>query len=901
MTNDTERISDSVLFPDTNEQFRSRYTALQQKHIDLKNRIDLEFGRFARMNNFYRKALTVYELEAVPSLVAEAIVDIFELQFGVMALVDEKGHLDPEPQVFGSQMSIPTLLPLLEDIRRKSAIQVGGRPFLLSAQFLERTIPDAEIGTAACALVVGPDSNIRALLLGGCTKHSLSFYETPTREVLELFGIFAQQVGSLIASQHNLVEIRKKDKLLVAHDIQQRAQADKQRKSDFLTSAALHSAIASGDILNLATLITSEVAKELLAYRASVWFFQDNGSALLNLDMYNLDLDSHSSGRLIFEKDYPQEFKSLHESKCIINDDTYKDHTLSSNIKHYLVKRHIGALLTTTITVGGQTLGLLRIEHKGSSRLWTTEEIEFACALADQLALTATIDRRNQAEQEANIALYAAQKANKAKSEFLANMSHELRTPLNAILGLTEGLLEHTRGPVSEPQRNALSIVYQSGSHLLALINDILDLARIEANHVSLNIEQVLLSEVCESAINLVRQQALDKKLTLTIDLETPLLTINADFRRLKQILVNLISNAIKFTPAEGSIIVKQTVNPTTALVELSITDTGIGISSEDSSRLFEPFVQLDSGLARHHEGTGLGLSLVKHLVTLHNGTIALHSKPGKGSTFTVSLPNNNTSRPVPSSDVAPYSPIKVKPVLLVGSSELLSCDLSAAIQSSGYQVTVHEKGEGAIDAIRSLQPAMVLLDLDLPDYTGWEVLSAIKTASNTRSTPVIVIGDSTSLHRVLNAGGAGLVQKPLIKDSLIDLIHKINLPFTSNSYTVLLAEDNEWNVTATKEYLESQAFTVIVARDGIEAIEKAANYSPDVILMDIQMPRMDGLEAIRRLRALPAFANTPIVALTALAMEGDKDRILSAGATSYISKPIKMRELVDIIKKTLG
>jgi PAS domain S-box-containing protein len=417
------------------------------------------------------------------------------------------------------------------------------------------------------------------------------------------------------------------------------------------------------------------------------------------------------------------------------------------------------------------------------------------------------ITARKAAEAELRRTNAELERATRLKDEFLANMSHELRTPLNAILGMTEGLQEKIFGPLTERQQRSLATIERSSSHLLSLINDILDLSKIEAGQVELDFEAIGVGPLCSTSIAFVKQQAHKKRQQITTLIPNGLPDLYGDDRRLRQVLINLLTNAVKFTPKAGQITLAASyialtpdaaspwafthpqANPgdTLGLLSISITDTGIGISPADAQRLFQPFVQVNTALNRQYEGTGLGLSLVKRIVEMHGGEVTLTSDVGVGSCFTVQLPIiaiPNTATP----------------------------------------------------------PARF-------------------TVSNTAPPPV------------------DPAKAPLI----------------------LLAEDNEANISTTSSYLEAKGYRLIIARDGLEATNLATTDQPDLILMDIQMPQIDGLEAIRQIRQNPALATVPIVALTALAMPADQERCLAAGANHYLSKPIRLKQLSQLITTLLA
>jgi PAS domain S-box-containing protein len=459
------------------------------------------------------------------------------------------------------------------------------------------------------------------------------------------------------------------------------------------------------------------------------------------------------------------------------------------------------------LIVKGKVLGVLELYSRSfieSDSDW----LDFFRTLAGQAAIA--IDnaqlfkdlQRSNVELELRVAERTAElnltnaeleHANRAKDEFLANMSHELRTPLNSILGLSETLLEQIRGPLNERQKQALQVIASSGTHLLSLINDILDVSKIEAGKLDIHPESVAIQELCQSSLNFVKELALKKSIILELRADPSISTVLADPQRLKQILVNLLSNAVKFTPERGQVMLEVSTNAERDQIRFAVTDTGIGIAAEDLKKLFRPFVQLDSSPVRQHQGTGLGLTIVFELTELHGGSVQVESDgvPGKGSRFTVILPWNQTTQQGIDKEMTP----------------------------------MEESTRGA--------------------------------------------------------------QEPS-EDS-------------ARRARILLAEDHEANQMMLSEYLQDQGFDVIRAGNGLEALAKAAETLPDLLLMDIQMPELDGLEAIRRLRAIPRFASTPIIALTALAMPGDRERCLEAGATEYMSKPFSLKNLLHTINEILG
>lgn len=396
----------------------------------------------------------------------------------------------------------------------------------------------------------------------------------------------------------------------------------------------------------------------------------------------------------------------------------------------------------------------------------------------------------------------------RAKDQFLAAMSHELRTPLNAVIGLSEILQEDADDLPAEQRRQYLHTIHESGQHLLALINDILDIARARTGEFQLNFSAVKVDPLCQASLRLIRQALRQKHLHLSTSIDTAVDVVRADERRLKQILVNLLSNAVKFTPSGGEIGLE--VSAENHNVRFVVWDTGIGIAGDVMEHIFKPFVQIDNRLAREYDGSGLGLSLVYHMVELHGGSVAVESTPGQGSRFTVRLPD------------------------------------SVAV---GDDTTIPVTGT----------------DKESTDK---------KSAGAMRET-------------MAPAGGS------------MPLTLKSDVP--AEGGMILLAEDNASNIVTLSAYLQTGGYRLVVARDGSEAIQRARELNPDLILMDIQMPGMNGLEAIRRLRHDNALATIPIIALTALAMPEDRQRCMEAGVSEYLSKPVSRKQLLEAIGKCLS
>jgi len=533
-------------------------------------------------------------------------------------------------------------------------------------------------------------------------------------------------------------------------------------------------------------------------------------------------------------------------------------------------------------------------------------------------ALVYDITERKQAEKqlrESNerISLANAElaRATRLKDEFLASMSHELRTPLNAILGLAEALQEEVYGSLTPKQRKSLATIEQSGKHLLELINDILDLSKIESGKMSLSVSLVSVDSLCESSLTFIKQQAQQKNIRLDYHIAPGLSEIEVDERRIRQVLVNLLSNAVKFTPDGGKVSLQVTTDPDGEQLQLSVTDTGIGIAPENLDKLFKPFVQLDSSLSRRYAGTGLGLALVRRIVELQGGSIALESEVGKGSCFTVMLPWKHPSRIGERLKQSKLMVGELPPIhkaLVVEDSDASANHIARYLGELSITVLIHPQGEGTIDAVQTFKPDVIILDILLPHISGWEVLVQLKANPATQSIPVVVVSVVDDPTQALELGASDYLLKPISRPQLQSVLSQLfaTPPETTPPVVeeklplILLAEDNEANIVTLTDYLHSKGFRVVLARNGIEAVQQAQQYTPDLILMDIQMPEMDGLESTRQIRADSDLSRMPIIAVTALAMPGDREKCLAAGATEYMAKPIRLKKLVTLIEQYL-
>ncbi len=678
-------------------------------------------------------------------------------------------------------------------------------------------------------------------LLGIVTQSNLLQALNPV-ELYKLAAVLEEKVLQLEAEKITLLENRtvQLEQEVAVRSIALKTKAE-QEKLVMAIAIQIRSSLSLQTILD--TTVT-EVRKLLGCDRVNIWRFEADWQSIVVAESTDspVSLVGEKINDICFQEKCVEIYR---QGRIRVTSDIYTM-PISDCHRQMLIHLHTRAKVLVPLLCGDELWGLLNVTESQYPRDWQPEEVQWLESLSVQLAialqqatthqklyelnqnlerrveertmelqalalqqlslseqLQTELTERQRAEtqlQETNTQLALSNeaiiRATRLKDEFLANMSHELRTPLNAILGMTEGLQEEVFGLVNERQIKALKIVERSSNHLLELINDILDVAKIESGQIELHYSSISIGYLCQSSLAFIKQQALKKNIQLDFKLPPHLPDVLVDERRIRQVLINLLNNAVKFTSEGGRITLEVTQvvsNPGEYYLQIAVIDTGIGISPENIQKLFQPFIQIDSALNRHYTGTGLGLILVKRIVELHSGIVGLTSEFGVGSCFTIQLP---------------YTPnVSCLPTIMADDQNTMICE--------------------------------------------WKSLATSNQAPK-------------------------------------------------KAPRILLAEDNDVNISTLSSYLEAKGYEILVAKNGQEAVNLAQTKQPNLILMDIQMPGMDGLEAIKQIRLDPSLVDIPIIALTALAMKGDRHRCLEAGANDYLTKPIKLKQLTTIIQEKL-
>jgi signal transduction histidine kinase/CheY-like chemotaxis protein len=515
--------------------------------------------------------------------------------------------------------------------------------------------------------------------------------------------------------------------------------------------------------------------------------------------------------------------------------------------------------------------------------------------------LAANLNRMNDELGELYRKLEAA---SRAKSDFLANMSHELRTPLNAIIGFSEVLLERMFGPLNSKQAEYLGDIVTSGRHLLLLINDTLDLSKIEAGKMELELATFALPAVLEDGVTMVRERATRHGIKCSVDAGPGLDEVEADERKVKQIVFNLLSNAVKFTPDRGRVDVR--AHRVGDQAEVAVTDTGVGIDPADQGRIFQEFQQ-----AGQQEGSGLGLALARSLVALHGGRLWVESEPGSGSAFTFTLPVRQT----PVAETAAPEPVLAKaetaregraseaapPTVLLIEDDPRSVELlTLYLEGDGFDVVPCEDGLAGMEAARRLRPDAIVLDIMLPNLSGWDFLSLAKVDETTAHIPVVIVSMLDERGKGLALGAAAYLVKPVSRDDLLATLHPlIESRVGDGSCKVLTIDDDPVAIKLIETVLAEEGFTVVGALSGPEGVQVAQTERPNLIILDLLMPGTDGFEVLERLRGDPSTAEIPIVILTAKTIAPEERERLAANVAHLAAKAsFSPTEFVELVRR---
>jgi signal transduction histidine kinase/CheY-like chemotaxis protein len=508
-----------------------------------------------------------------------------------------------------------------------------------------------------------------------------------------------------------------------------------------------------------------------------------------------------------------------------------------------------------------------------------------------QYELEQRVEARTSQLAEANRRLQTqnqeVERATKLKSQFLASMSHELRTPLNAIIGFSDLMAEKTAGPLTDKQARFIGHVRDGARHLLQLINDVLDLSKIEAGQLEFRCEDFGINEALPEVLSTIRPLAMNKNITVEEKLQTNL-PVFADRVRFKQILYNLVSNAVKFTPKNGRIEID--CQQSGDFVSISVTDTGIGIKPEDQKIVFDEFRQVE-GATGTQEGTGLGLAITKRLVQQQGGQISLESEFGKGSRLTFTLPSGQKApQPGVEADEVPAEERVVdgsrhKPLILVVDNEPPARELLASYLDQDYRVVMAESGTEALQKANELHPDAITLDVLMAKGSGFETLVALRKAPQTANIPIIILSIIDQKHVGFALGATDYLVKPIRRPELLQTIRKHVAPNTKDDSSILLVDDDAKTLELLEESLRGAGYETQSAHSGVHALDVLASNTVSAVLLDLLMPGMDGFQVIQHIRQQSNLKTLPIFVMTAKHLTSNELELLGRETQALFQK----------------
>jgi signal transduction histidine kinase/CheY-like chemotaxis protein len=588
------------------------------------------------------------------------------------------------------------------------------------------------------------------------------------------------------------------------------------------------------------------------------------------------------------------------------------------------------AELGIPLKIGDHVMGALDVQST-QINAFSEDDVTVLQTLADQIAVALDNARSFEVAQKAVVEI---QEADRLKSEFLANMSHELRTPLNSIIGFSRVILKGIDGPITDLQKQDLEAIHHSGQHLLDMINNILDLSKIEAGKMELSIEEMEISDVIDSVISTARGLIKEQPIQLIENVPDTLPMVLADRTRVRQIMLNLLQNATKFTD-EGSITVSaeiiEDVESEKPLIKISVTDTGIGIAEEDQENLFERFSQVDSSLTRKVGGTGLGLSITKHLVEMQGGTIDLNSELGKGSTFWFTVPVatgapiievveeisekdveaiQEDAPPLPtqeelSDDTAiesEHASLEAKVIISIDDDAKVIGLYQRYLSPHGYQVVPLTDPTKAIEQIREIKPYAITLDIMMPNKDGWQVIEEIKSYPELSTIPIIICSITEDREKAYQLGAVDYLVKPILEDELVAAVKNLSFNTDRTVYDILVIDDDPDVLQLIKATLRDEpTYRLQYANGGFSGLELMKERKPDALILDLIMPDLDGFSILETMQGDSDLRSIPVIILTAADLTIEERMQIERYKRSFLQKTtFRGDDLIDFLENAL-
>jgi signal transduction histidine kinase/DNA-binding response OmpR family regulator len=767
--------------------------------------------------------------------------------FSIVRWSEKPSNAEPERlrlQAFSLARTVlrPNSPTLIEDVSRDGRLDMASRSLLI------------KVYRAASAIFVP------LVIAGQWIGYIHGFFgeqtRIPVQEVRRVMAM-ANQAAVAIQNIRLLDETRRR-----ASQLQMAAEIARD------TSSTLALDILLGRAVNL-------ISSRFGFYHASIFLIDDSGEyAVVRESTGIAGEEMKRSGHKLQVGSKSVIGRVTSSGKALIINDVEKDSSHQANPLLPNTRAELGI----PMKIGERIIGALDVQSVEVDA-FSNDDVAVLQVLADQVAVAVDNARSYALSQQA---VEEMRKADRLKSQFLANMSHELRTPLNSIIGFSRVILKGIDGPVNDIQTQDLTAIYNSGQHLLGLINDVLDISKIEAGKMELAIEEgVNLGDLVQSVMATMAGLVKDKPIQLYRQIPQDLPGLRADPMKVRQILLNLLSNAAKFTE-QGTITVTAKVEDGPAglpEVMVSVIDTGPGIAPEDQEKLFQPFMQVDGSLTRKTGGTGLGLSICRALVEMHGGRIGLESQVGKGSRFFFSLPiKSNVSSPLEPED---------KKIILAIDDEIAIIKLyERFLTNYGFKVVALTNPHEAEERAQEVKPYAITLDVMMPERDGWQVLQGLKSNPQTQHIPVILCSILEDQAHGFSLGAADYLTKPILEEDLLQAIQNLN---GDGQIQEILALDNDPQDQAIIERLFSgrDGYQLHIVKDVSQALVELRYNRPDAIILDLFTPMLDAFSLLETLRSDPFLRDIPVVVLTAGTLDDEQMRKLSAFSQNLLNKAL--------------
>ncbi len=689
----------------------------------------------------------------------------------------------------------------------------------------------------------------------------------------------------------NLSKLNENEVFWVARDITDRKHSEEilQRRNKYLAiSAEVGKLVTSTlDLTKIFTETVIQVKEGFGLYFAAIYSIEETGfiaglrgatgeaGEQLLASKYSVGVGSQSIVGMVAESGTAKLIENVN------NEPLYDPHPLLPNTR---------SEVAIPLRIGSRTVAVLDL-HSSQQSAFTEDDMSVLQLLSDQVAVAIDNARSYELSQQL---IKDLREVDKLKSQFLANMSHELRTPLNSIIGFSRVILKGIDGPITDTQQQDLTAIYNSGQHLLGLINDVLDLARIEAGKMELNFEEVSLADMVQSVLSTAKGLVKEKPIQLVSNILAGTSTVRGDAMRIRQIFINLLSNAAKFTE-EGAIKV-EAQNQKTAdgktEVMIRVTDTGPGISPEDQEKLFKAFSQVDGSATRKSGGTGLGLSICANLVQLHGGRIGVTSEAGQGSTFWFTLP--------PYLQPLEEIPADRKIVVAIDDDPKVISLYERYLTPQGYFVIPFIEAKGAKERILAIKPYAITLDVMMPNIDGWTLLSELKSDPATRDIPVLICSILEQADKGFNLGAADYLTKPILEEDLVQAMSRLDKK--GDIHSVLVIDDSPEDRRLMQKILGANGkYEIAVAEGGREGWDAIKANQPHAVILDLFMPDWDGFTVLEKLREDPQLRNLPVLVISGGGLSEEQSKQLQEfGKRLLLKGSLNETELITSIEQAL-